>query len=246
MTTDRSGSAGAPGATVVDGVAVPPGRYTVRGMPRARTWPVLAVLAVGLGAGYGGIAVWDALVRDTPIYNCPPDCGSPPNAVPVANLPRFEAPGFSVSRPPEDPRWAVTTGDDGVTARLVNGGGVMRLFSQPAVDLVARQVVERLMAQQFPGATVAYELPNAMLGYQIGYGVVADLQTPGLGTGGNLRLIVMAAVKNDLALIAVAEGPFRRFSPDFGPGPPSAANLEIAMDLGTYVESFSWKGDAPR
>ena len=56
----------------------------------------------------------------------------------------------------------------------------------------------------------------------------------------------MAAVKDDLALIAVAEGPFRRFTPDFGPGPPSGANLEIAMDMAKYVESFSWKGDPVR
>ena len=55
-----------------------------------------------------------------------------------------------------------------------------------------------------------------------------------------------AAVKDDLALIAVAEGPFRRFTPDFGPGPPSGANLEIAMDMAKYVESFSWKGDPVR
>ena len=39
------------------------------------------------------------------------------------------------------------------------------------------------------------------------------------------------------------DGPFRRFSQDFGPGPPSAANLEVAMDMGRYVESFRWKGD---
>ena len=59
-------------------------------------------------------------------------------------------------------------------------------------------------------------------------------------------LVVIAAVKNDLALIALATGPFRRFSPDFGPGPPSAANVEIAIDMGKYVESFSWRGDPPR
>ena len=85
-----------------------------------------------------------------------------------------------------------------------------------------------------------------MVGYQVGTGVVANFQAPGLANKFGLRVLVMAAVKNDLALIAVAEGPFRRFSPDFGPGPPSAANLEIAMDMGKYVESFSWKGDPPR
>ena len=70
---------------------------------------------------------------------------------------------------------------------------------------------------------------------------------PGADAGRyRLRVIIMAAVKDDLALIAVAEGPFRRFTPDFGPGPPSGANLEIAMDMAKYVESFSWKGDPVR
>ena len=228
------------------GVAVPPGRYTAAGVSRARYRAVLGLLALGLGTGYTVIGVWDHMVHDASIYSCPPDCGRPPNAVPVANLPRFEAPGFSVSLPPSGDRFAVTTGDNGVTARLLNGDGTMRLFSQPADGRVARQVVEQFMAQQYGGATLAYELPNAMVGYQLGYGVVANFRPPEVSVKYDMRVIVIAGVKNDLALIAVAEGPFRRFTPDFGPGPPSAANLEIAMDMGTYVESFRWNGDPPQ
>ena len=56
----------------------------------------------------------------------------------------------------------------------------------------------------------------------------------------------MVAVKNDLALVASAVGPFHAFGPDFGPGPPSGANLEIAEDMGKYVNSFSWRGDPAR
>ena len=61
-----------------------------------------------------------------------------------------------------------------------------------------------------------------------------------------VRILVMAAVKNDIALIAFATGPYRAFGPDFGPGPPSGANLELAMDLGKYVNSFRWSGDPTR
>ena len=93
---------------------------------------------------------------------------------------------------------------------------------------------------------MAYELPNAAVGYHPGYGIVANFQPPGLSNRLDHRAIVIVAVKNDLALIATGEGPFRRFSPDFGPGPPSAANVEIAIDMGQYVESFSWRGDPPR
>lgn len=234
---------------VVDGVGVAQPRYLVHGMPRARYVPVLGLLILVLACGYTVIGVLDKLVGDAVTYSCPPDCGRPPNAVPVASLPRFTSPdgGFSVAYPAPGSAYEVTTQSNGVTARLTaGGGGVMRLFSEPAKGRVARRVVEDLVRQEYPGATVAYQLPNAMVGYQVGYGEVANFQPPGLATRFEMRLIVMAAVKNDLALIAVAEGPFRQFTQDFGPGPPSPANLEIAMDMGKYVDSFRWKGDPPQ
>ncbi len=236
-------------AAEFDSVAVLPGRYTARGAPQARFRSTLGLLALGLATAMLVLGVWDKLVADASTYNCPPDCGRPPNSFPVANLPRFVAPdgSFSVAYPPPDQPFEVTTGQDGVTARYLAGdGGVLRLFSQPAGGRVARRVVNDVLAKQFPNATVAYELPNSMVGYQLGYGVVANFQKPGLSARFDLRVIVMAAVKNDLALIAVAEGPFRRFSADFGPGPPSSANLELAMRMAKYAESFSWKGDPPR
>lgn len=232
-----------------EGVAVPPGRYRARGAPRALYRTTLGLLATGLLVAMSVLAIWDRLVTDASTYNCPPDCGRPPNSIPVASLPRYVAPGesFSVSYPPPGTAYEVSAGADGVTARYVSGdGGVLRLFGEPAGGRVARQVVTDILSKQFPSATVAYELPNAMVGYELGYGVVADFQRPGLATRFDLRVVVIAAVKNDLALVARAEGPFRRFSRNFGPGPPSSANMELAMDMGKYVESFSWKGDPPR
>ena len=61
-----------------------------------------------------------------------------------------------------------------------------------------------------------------------------------------MRVMVMVAVKDDLALVASAVGPFRQFGPDFGSGKPSGANLQIALDMGKYVNSFSWRGDPRR
>lgn len=238
-----------PDVAQFDAVAVPPGRYAAQGAPRARYLATLGLLLLGLVAAMSVLGVWDRLVQDASTYNCPPDCGRPPNAVPVANLPRFVAPDgrFSVAYPPPGAPFDVTTGPDGVTAQYTAGDrGLLRLFSEPANGRVARRVVTDLLGKQFPGASTAYELPNAMVGYQLGYGVVADFQKPGLSARFDLRVVVMAAVKDDLALIAVAEGPFRRFTPDFGPGPPSSANMELAIEMAKYVESFSWKGDSPR
>jgi hypothetical protein len=60
-----------------------------------------------------------------------------------------------------------------------------------------------------------------------------------------MRMVVIVAAKNDVALIASAFGPFHQFGPDFGPGRPSPANLQIAQDMGRYVNSFEWTGRSP-
>jgi hypothetical protein len=86
-----------------------------------------------------------------------------------------------------------------------------------------------------------------MVGYQPGYGEAADCWPQGANSSYmKMRVLVMVAVKNDLALVAAAVGPFRQFGPDFGSGKPSGANLQIALDMGKYVNSFAWRGDPPR
>ena len=119
--------------------------------------------------------------------------------------------------------------------------GVMQLFSQPANGRSARDIVQATLRKRYPDAKVAYEIPNAMVGYEPGYGVLADdwPQNPAASYT-RQRILVMASVKDDLALTAFAAGPYRAFGPDSGPGLPSGANLEIAQDLGKYVNSFQW------
>ena len=180
-------------------------------------------------------------------YMCPPDCGRPPAGTPITGLPRFTAPGgaFSVSYPAPGSAYEITTFDNGVTAKFVGGDtGVMQLFSEPANGRTARDIVESLLKKRFPDATVSYEIPNAMVGYEPGFGVFADdwPQNPS-SSYTRQRILAMAAVKNDLALVAFATGPYRSFGPDSGPGLPSAANLQLAEDLGKYVNSFQWGSD---
>lgn len=217
---------------------------TARG---ARYFVVLGLWVAGLVSALLVLTLIDARVSNVPVYVCPPDCGRPPTGLPISVNPTFTAPGgaFSVSYPTPGAAYAITTDDTGVTALLTAGdGGTLRLLGIPAAGREARQVVEDVMAQSFPGAVVDYELPNATVGYQLGYGVVADFQPA--KRGDPLRVIAVAAVKDGLALIGVARGPFRQFAPGSGPGPPSPANLQIAQDMGKYLDSFSWRGDPPR
>ncbi|MDT4999296.1 MAG: hypothetical protein QOK12_1401, partial [Mycobacterium sp.] len=104
-----------------------------------------------------------------------------------------------------------------------------------------------LVNKTFPDTKTAYQIPNTMVGYRPGFGMVADCWPQGATASySRMRVIVMVAVKDDLALVAGAVGPYHEFGPDFGSGKPSAANLQIALDMGKYVNSFSWRGDPLR
>ena len=121
------------------------------------------------------------------------------------------------------------------------------LHGEPARGRNPKQVAEELLRRSYPDVTIAYEIPNASVGYQPGFGVAAD-DYPQDGTGmyTRLRILVLAAVKNDYVLVASAVGPYHEFSPSFGNGHPSGANLQLAVGMAKYVNSFAWHGDSPR
>ncbi len=234
-----------------EGYAVPPGRYRAQRTHGPKYFATLGFWVIALAFSMIALTIADRQVADVPTrYVCPPDCGRPPTGMPVATNPRFVSPdgAFSVSYPAASAAYDVTLDTNGVTARWTGGdGGTMRLFSRPAQDRNSQQIADALLEQAFPGARKAYVLPNATVGYHPGYGEVADFQPlEASNRSDRLRIIVVVAVKNDLALIAAAAGPFREFTPSFGPGPPSPANVQIAQDMGKYVNSFAWRGDPPR
>ena len=192
-----------------------------------------------------------AMIHKPPVrYVCPPDCGRPPTGTPVEINPRFTAAdgAFSVSHPAPSAAYRITTKPNGVTAEFLAGdGGTLQLFSEPANNRSPRDIAKALVDKTFPDTRTAYQIPNAMVGYQSGYGEVADCWPQGANSSYlRMRVLVMVAVKNDLALVAAAVGPFHQFGPDFGFGKPSGANLQLALDMGKYVNSFSWRGDPAR
>ena len=232
-----------PGFAVPDsGYVAPPIRRPRFGWLLSRWGVVIMTATIVMGA----MTLW--LTPKIAHYMCPPDCGRPPSGTPVTALPRFTAPDFTVSYPAPGSAYLIATNDSGVTATYTGGGGgVMQLFSEPANGRSAREVVKAVIRRSYPNAQFAYEVPNAMVGYQPGYGEFAD-DWPQSSTAGfhRDRILAMAAVKDGVALVAFGAGPYRAFGPDFGPGPPSGANLEIAIDMGKYVNSFQWTGDPAR
>jgi hypothetical protein len=233
------------------GYSTTPGTYDAKPVHKTsyvrllRTWGVaIVVVAIALV----GLSV---IIHKPPArYVCPPDCGHPPTGEAVEVNPRFTAPdgSFSVSHPAQSTAYKITTSPTGVRADFLGGdGGTMQLMSQPANGRTPEQIAKTLVNETFPDTKTAYEIPNAMVGYVPGYGLVADCWPQGANSNYmRMRVMVMVAEKNGLALIAAAVGPFRQFGPDFGIGKPSGANLQLALDMGKYVNSFSWRGDPPR
>ncbi len=211
------------------------------------------LLPVGVGVSVAAAVAAVVSVSITPdvvSYRCPPDCGRPPLGTPVETNPRFTAEdgSFSVSYPGPGTAYRAILDPDGVTLDFIAGDtGTLELWGEPARGRSPKAIAEKLIEDSYPDATVDYEIPNAAIGYQPGYGVYADdYPQDSTGTYTRLRIMVMVAVKNDVALVASAIGPYHEFSPSFGIGHPSGANLQLAMDIGKYVNSFTWRGDPPR
>ncbi|MDY6997250.1 MAG: zinc ribbon domain-containing protein [Actinomycetota bacterium] len=239
------------GAGLLPGYSTHSGTFEA-GRPRSASFRVVALaLGIGIVVVAGGlVGLSGRISKPPPKYVCPPDCGDPPMNRAVEINPRFTSPdgSFSVNYPVEGAAYEVTQDADGVTAVLQAGdGGTMQLISMPAQGRTPREIAVELVDRTFPDTRTAYEIPNAMVGYEPGYGLAADCWPQGAVTSySRMRVIVMVAVKNDLALIAGAVGPFRAFGPDFGSGKPSGASLQLALDMGKYVNSFRWRGDPPR
>ncbi|WP_099037085.1 zinc ribbon domain-containing protein [Mycobacterium neglectum] len=236
---------------LLPGYSLQSGAFEVTQPPKTSFRKVVLVLGIAIVVLAGGLVGLSAAIsKPAPKYVCPPDCGSPPMNRAVEINPRFTAAdgAFSVSYPVEGAAYEVTKNDNGITAVLQAGdGGTMQLFSRPAAGLTPKEIAVELVNQTFPDTRTAYEIPNTLVGYQHGYGLAADCWPQGAMTSySRMRVIVMVAIKNDLALVAAAVGPYRAFGPDFGSGKPSAANLQLALDMGKYVNSFSWRGDPPR
>jgi hypothetical protein len=233
------------------GYAVPTGSYAA--VPVRQTTHTGLLTALGAGMAVAAAAAVTVSVLATPViprYVCPPDCGEPPIGKPVATNPWFTSGDgkFAVQYPRPGTAYEVTMNPDGVEVNFTAGDtGTMEFFGLPARDRTPKQIADDLIGEHYPDATTDYEIPNALVGYQPGYGVVKDeYPQDASGTFTRLRLLVMVAVKDDYALVAAAIGPYHEFSPDFGSGHPSGVNLQLALDMGKYVNSFTWRGSSPR
>jgi hypothetical protein len=232
-----------PGYTTEDSVyQVAPVRQTSHGQ-------LLTTLGTGVAVVVAaGMTAAVLATPPRPRYTCPPDCGRPPIGQPMDTNPRFvSADGeFSVQYPSPGSSYKATLHSGWVELEYFGGDtGTLDLWGEAAAKRSPKQIVDKVIADYYPNATLDYEIPNAMVGYELGYGAVFD-QYPqdSIGEFTRLRVVTLCAVKNDYALVASAIGPYHEFSPSFGSGHPSGVNLELALDMGKYVNSFRWHSGA--
>ena len=106
------------------------------------------------------------------------------------------------------------------------------------------------IAGRVTSGTPAHPVPNAVVGYQPGYGEVDDVYPQSSdGSYTHDRLVLMVAVKNNVALVAEALGPYDPASPggSSDTGHPTGVSLAVAAFLlDPLVNSFMWHGDPPR
>jgi hypothetical protein len=95
-----------------------------------------------------------------------------------------------------------------------------------------------------PSASLAYELPDAVVGTVPGYGnVYDDNVNSSAGSQLDLRVAVIAAVQNGVAIVMMAYGPD---DPSFESLPflahPSFIDLDLAIngDLDAIANSIRW------
>jgi hypothetical protein len=112
----------------------------------------------------------------------------------------------------------------------------------------AEQVVQDVQQAKFPGATAAYPaqgIPGADLGYTPGYGQVYDVFAGGRQTT-HARVVILAAIRGNLAVAMAGEGPFSQSSESTTlHASPADVLFVLWAGYDVSVTSVRWPGEAP-
>lgn len=206
------------------------------------------LVVVLIGIGIQSLAA--GLLSPSPVSCSPPACSVPPPRAAVspaihhytsstygysldystANITPSQKTGSAIS-------WDAQLGDGSEVAWSFHG---LRPGGRDA-----QQLVQDIQGSNYPDASFAYTIPQADLGYTPGYGNVYDLtESPGNGQVLHERLLVIAAVKHNVAVVFLGIGPYRQTSPnsDGHPNPASTPLVNLG-DVDTSLKSVVWKDD---
>jgi RsiW-degrading membrane proteinase PrsW (M82 family) len=138
------------------------------------------------------------------------------------------------------------------TARASNGtvnlaGGEVQVadVSGLSAGATAQQIVDAIVSKNASSASLAYPLPDALVGDTPGYGAVyTDNINSSSGTQVTYRIVVMAAIRNGVAIAVWLEGPDDTSFPSLPfLDHPSFIDLDIAIGgvIDLMVNSIQWR-----
>jgi len=151
--------------------------------------------------------------------------------------------GFSLQYSNDIPRGAES--DSSITWK----SGKTTVLSAIGVSQQGRspqQIVAAALRNIYAGAQPAYAIPGAEVGYNsAAYGAVYDiLVDPGTGQAVPSRLVIIAAVRKNVAVEVVGFGPVRPASPESF-DQPNPSLLGISQTLDEILNTVTWAGDPP-
>lgn len=222
-------------------------RAATTGTPWLWVVGTFAVVLLAVAIAALTFAVTRSLANDCVSGGCPPARLAPP--VPPSDPYVSTAYGFQLDaashRCPEDMRvrergdaWIEWT----VTGESVAGEWPVRVEAEPAEGRSAEEMVTAYQARTHSDAEPAYVIPRAHLGFHPGHGAVYDLtQLSASGAPLQTRLIVMAAVHDELAVTLAALGPLdtRQYAH------PNPARTSIVICFTDMTNTITWPGDDP-
>lgn len=124
------------------------------------------------------------------------------------------------------------------------GGGLIEVADFTGVGgATAQQVVQAVINKNASSASMAYPMPDPLVGEVPGYGAVYnDNVNSSAGQQVTFRLMVMAAVKNGVAIVVWAEGPDDASFPSLPLlDHPSFVDMDVAaLGLDPTINSIQW------
>ncbi len=244
---DATGSTGAPRAARATFAAAPARRPT----RRLRRHHLFGLLALSLLAASGILVLVVFLLRPPPPEHCPRlfVCGGPVagGAVHSGTLYTSKQFGFKVEYGPNSGTQTSATGIIvDYAGRASYERGQVEILGLDAEGDSSTEVVSAVAQQIAPDATEAYEVPNPYIGDISAVGEAYDVETDGSSNSSGLdRLIVLAAVRGDLAIVVVDMGPYWQFSSSNKTemalnDHPSPADQYAALYADPMVNSVVW------
>jgi hypothetical protein len=158
--------------------------------------------------------------------------------------------GYSLEYDPSFP--PTEKGDTGILwtyhSRKTGAPYTMRVMAESASGRSAQQLVRDLEQQERRmgrDTEWVYDVPHAEVGYTLGYGSINNqTSAPATGPTVPMRLVIVVAVKNGLAISGVALAPFVADA-DHVWGHPNPAQTWVVIDLDPIINSVVWPGDRP-